>query len=339
MPLEFNNDAIVLSGVFGTQLKSKIVHDYYNLWWSITSGGKSVGYEYPTSIIEMNAASGEIFIKETGETILGSAGCALDLKFSNKYVKNPKLTIILVEKDEKCIEHLINTIKRRFPKAKINDDPSSIEDDINQCVLIRRNVNEALDTINSMDIKGLSIYFFDPLLSIDMAPLRSVYERRIKSPFFPGIEFLIFFFTSDWIYGRENFHRLPNDLNLDTWNREEQQTVDSLNNVLGDNLWLENILTNEEPEVRMRKLINEYQERLFKMFRIVIPMPFAPKNKQTYHLIFCTNYFAGANIITRFYKNATNNEWSPDHHIYYKKFQKLHESEISFASGNKRPLE
>ncbi len=73
MPLEFINDAIVLSGVFGTQLKSKIIHDYYNLWWSITSGDKSVEYEYPTSIIEMNAASGEIFIKETGQTILGSA--------------------------------------------------------------------------------------------------------------------------------------------------------------------------------------------------------------------------------------------------------------------------
>ena len=242
----------------------------------ITTGGKSVEYEYPTSIIEMNAASGEIFIKETGQTILGSAGFALDLKFSNKYVKNPNLTIILVEKDEKCIEHLKNTIKRRFPTAKINDDPSCIEDDIHQCVLIRRNVNEAIDTINSMDIKGLTIYFFDPLLSIDMAPLRSVYERRIKTQFFTGVEFIIFFFTSDWIYGRENFQRLPNNLNLDTWNSEEQQTVNSLINVLGDNLWLKSILTNEDPAVRRRKLINEYRERLLKMFRIVVPMPFVP---------------------------------------------------------------
>ncbi len=244
-----------------------------------------------------------------------------------------------MEKDEKCIEHLKNTIKRRFPTAKINDDPSCIEDDIHQCVLIRRNVNEAIDTINSMDIKGLTIYFFDPLLSIDMAPLRSVYERRIKTPFFTGVEFIIFFFTSDWIYGRENFQRLPNNLNLDTWNSEEQQTVNSLINVLGDNLWLKSILTNEDPAVRMRKLINEYRERLLKMFRIVVPMPFVPKNKQTYHLIFCTNYFAGANIITRFYKNATNNEWSPDHKIYYKKFRKLHESEVNLPDSNKRPLE
>ena len=35
MPLGFINDAIVLSGVFGTQLKSKIIHDYYNLWWRL----------------------------------------------------------------------------------------------------------------------------------------------------------------------------------------------------------------------------------------------------------------------------------------------------------------
>ena len=339
MPLEFHNNAIVLSGVLGTKLKSKIINKYYNLWWWITSGGPNVNFKYPTSIVEMNAATGEVYIKETSETILGSAGCALNLKFNNIHIKNPNLTLILVENDNNCIENLKKVIKRRFPKAKINDEPSCIDEDINQCVIIRKDVNEAIDTVNDLEIGGRTIYFFDPLLSIDMDPLRKVYEKRIESPFFSGVEFLIFFFTSDWIYGRNGFTPLPKISDFENWSDNEKITVESLNNVLGADGWYNEILTDEEPSIRIKKLINIYQEQLFNLFRFVIPMPFAPKENQIYHLIFCTNYYAGANIFTNFYSTATNNEWKPDNRTYYNKFKVLHRGDIIFPRGNRRPSE
>ena len=62
MPLEFHDDAICLSGIYGTKLKSQIIQKYYKLWWQITTGGKNLNYKYPTSIIDMNAATGEIYI-------------------------------------------------------------------------------------------------------------------------------------------------------------------------------------------------------------------------------------------------------------------------------------
>ncbi|KKM76819.1 hypothetical protein LCGC14_1376240, partial [marine sediment metagenome] len=79
MTPEFHDDAIILSGILGTELKSKIIHKYYRVWWKITSGGKRANYSWETSIVEMNAATGEIYIPERNYTILGSAGTALQL--------------------------------------------------------------------------------------------------------------------------------------------------------------------------------------------------------------------------------------------------------------------
>lgn len=64
MPLRFENDAICLSGTLGTELKSKIIGKYYKIWWEITSGGNYSYFSYPASIVEMNAATGEIFIED-----------------------------------------------------------------------------------------------------------------------------------------------------------------------------------------------------------------------------------------------------------------------------------
>ena len=76
MPLEFHNNAIVLSGETGTKIKSSILEEYYERWRNITSGGESRSHFFPTSIIEINAATGEVYIKDTGEMLLGSAGHA-----------------------------------------------------------------------------------------------------------------------------------------------------------------------------------------------------------------------------------------------------------------------
>ena len=101
MALEFKQDAICLSGLTGSQLKCAVIGRYYPFWWGITSGGPSRDYKYATAIVELNAATGEAYIKETNEVILGSSGHALDLKCNNE--PNTKdLKIILVEEDIEC---------------------------------------------------------------------------------------------------------------------------------------------------------------------------------------------------------------------------------------------
>lgn len=39
-PLEFVEDAICLSGLTGTKLKSDVIGQYYPFWWGITSTGE-----------------------------------------------------------------------------------------------------------------------------------------------------------------------------------------------------------------------------------------------------------------------------------------------------------
>ena len=78
MPLKFHNNAICLSGLAGTKVKCDVIGDYYPFWRKITSRGPRLNYQNPTAIIEMNAASGEVYIEDLGITVLGSAGHALE---------------------------------------------------------------------------------------------------------------------------------------------------------------------------------------------------------------------------------------------------------------------
>lgn len=339
MPLEFKNDAICLSGVFGTKLKSNIIHEYYDLWWRITSGGPRNYFKFPTAIIEMNAGTGEIYIEDTKETIPGSAGSALDLKFNNRHSDNPNITLILVEENSECVDHLKNVLRRKFPRVSILEEDINVNDIEQECVLIRKNVEEAIETITQMNIRGRCIYFFDPLLSTNMNPLRKIYDTYIGSPFSSGIEFLIFFFTSDWILGRDDFNQLPITTNSKDWVPSEKETVDKLENVYGDRNWYEQILNLKTNEERMHLLIREYQKRLFNMFRFVIPMPFAPNNNQLYHLLFCSNFRKGASIISRFYSRSTENQWNPNNRIIYNQFKSKYMNKLNFPGGNRRPAE
>ena len=74
MSLEFVGDAISLSGLTGSRLKCEVIGLYYPFWWNITSGGPSANNSWPTAIVELDAATGEVYIKDTKETILGSSG-------------------------------------------------------------------------------------------------------------------------------------------------------------------------------------------------------------------------------------------------------------------------
>jgi hypothetical protein len=88
------------------------MRDYYNFWWGITSGGPYPGYPHNTAIVELNAATGEVYIEDTGETVLVSSGHAMNLKVTN-HPNTQNLKVILIEEDTNCYSHLKNVIKRR----------------------------------------------------------------------------------------------------------------------------------------------------------------------------------------------------------------------------------
>ena len=67
--MKFVGDAICLSGSAGSALKCRSLGQYYPFWWGIASGGKSRGHRNYTSIVELNAATGEVNNEETGETL------------------------------------------------------------------------------------------------------------------------------------------------------------------------------------------------------------------------------------------------------------------------------
>jgi len=76
MALEFMQDAICLSGLTGSRLKCDVIGEYYRLWWSITSGGPRANYDYPTAIVELDAATGEVYVEDTkGDNCRFSRSC------------------------------------------------------------------------------------------------------------------------------------------------------------------------------------------------------------------------------------------------------------------------
>jgi len=144
MPLGFKNNAIILSNETGTKIKSAIISDYYKLWWEITSGNISGNFRHYTSIIEMHAATGEIYIEETDETLLGSAGHALKLKLDRNQYETRNLKIICIEQDKECFKKLKNVINSRWPQVDIGKTEAPLEDDDTNIYLIHSGVDESL---------------------------------------------------------------------------------------------------------------------------------------------------------------------------------------------------
>jgi len=335
--LEFHQDAIVLSGETGTKLKSSILEDYYERWWSITSGGPKNKYVWPTCIVEMNAATGEVFIEDTGETLLGSAGHALQLKLRNLNTHN--LKVVCIEENDECYNRLKNVISRRWPEVSIKKTEGSIEKNDINIYLIHASIDKAINKIDEINL-GNSIYFFDPLLNYDWVIIEKVAKHRIDTFLKIGTEFIIFLFTSDWFLGRKNFTSLPTTLNESEWTSSQKETVISCDKLFGDFLWRSKLLIDSLIEDRQQIIVDLYRKKLMKWFRYVLPLPFSPKKEQLYHLFFCSNYEAGINITKRFYQKRTLNPlYSPDNKKAYNIFRKLYPTIMSEIKGPTRPLE
>ena len=157
------------------KLKSEIIGDYYPLWWRITSGGEARKYRNPTTIIELNAGTGEDHIKDTDETILGSSGHALHLKARNG--NTSYLTIILIEENRDCFDHLKYVIERRWPSIAYLTERKYRKN--GNVYFFNSNLETALEVIDDMDL-GNSIYFFDPLLFTQWSEIEKVARKRIK---------------------------------------------------------------------------------------------------------------------------------------------------------------
>ncbi|MBN2098187.1 MAG: three-Cys-motif partner protein TcmP [Dehalococcoidia bacterium] len=324
-----------MSGVTGSQLKSEVIGLYYPFWWNITSGGKRANYDYPTAIVELHAATGEVFIEDTGDTILGSAGHALDLKCSNPNAG--RLQVILVEKDAECYAHLKNVIHRRWRNIETGLAEGAVQENTSGVYLLNVDLDTALSTVRKMKL-GNALLFFDPLRSVDYGMIETVAVQRLTSYYATGTEFMVFTFTSDWFLGRDDLAPLPTSLNEDTWSADEKRTVLEADALFGGADWRIPILNDNPVAEREDALMSCYRKKLHKWFRYVLPMPFNPKRNQIFHLVLCSNYEIGVKATRDFYCDvARNPRYSPDNTAAYGLFQQHHPELFVGLKGRQRP--
>jgi three-Cys-motif partner protein len=337
MVLGFKGDAICLSGLTGTKLKSEVIGEYYPFWWRITSGGRTKDYGFQTAIVELNAATGEVCIEDSGEIVLGSAGHALELKVKTPNTDN--LKIVLVEEDSECYRHLKKVIKRRWPKISIAEAEGSVDQNSTNIFLLKKGLDEAIEAIRQFDL-GNTIFFFDPLRSVRWDAIEKITRERLRNFYQTGTELLIFLFTSDWFQGRDEFEPLPKSSEENDWTDEERDTVLEADGFFGSKGWRNHILNKEPIKVREKTFVRLYRRKLHKWFRYVLPLPFEPKPKQLFHIIFCSNFEVGVRMTRNAYSVKTGNpKYSPDNKNAFQRFRKLHPELFAGLRGKERPSE
>ncbi|MBN2074407.1 MAG: three-Cys-motif partner protein TcmP [Dehalococcoidales bacterium] len=337
MALEFHQDAICLSGLTGSKLKCQILGEYYPFWWNITSGGPSNNHGWATAIVELNAATGEAYIEDTKETILGSAGHALELKCNRTNTTN--LKVILVEENSDCYQHLKNVISRRWPNINLLKSENPLYLKRSDVVLLNNDLDKAVNSISQLKL-GNSLFFFDPLRSVPYDTIEIVAKERLKTYHQTGTEFIIFIFTSDWFLGRDEFCGLPITTAQDEWTDSEKLTVFEADALFGNTKWRKAILRNRPIHEREMEFVELYRQALHKWFRYVLPMPFNPKGNQVYHLMLCSNYEAGVRATRGFFCDMTRNpDYKPNNSKAHRYFRARHPELYVYLKSNQRPKE
>ena len=335
MALEFVQDAISLSGLTGSRLKCEVIGLYYPFWWEITSGGRAANHAWSTAIVELDAGTGEVHIRETRETILGSSGHALNLKLSNPNTRN--LKVVLVEQNVDCYERLKRVMVRRWGNVGFTEGPTRYNP--SNIYLLNSELDDALNFIGNVKL-GRALFFFDPLRSVEYQAIENVAGKRITGYYKVGTEFIIFVFTSDWFLGRDEFVGLSSTIDESAWSVEQSRTVAEADSLFGDTGWREHILTNAPVYEREERLIELYRDRLHKWFRYILPMPFNPKKNQIFHLILCSNFETGVRATRKFYCDATGNPvYAPDNKRAFNEFKKHHPEAFRELLGNRRPIQ
>ena len=335
--LEFHDDAICLSGITGTAIKSEIIGQYYQFWWKITSGGDKNDHRFETAIVELNAGSGEVFIKELDKIILGSAGHSIELK--KRLDKRNSLKLVLIEEDPNCYQHLTSVISRRMNNFQVKLCGEPPDQNPTNIFLMNLNLDKALEKMAGIKL-GNSIFFFDPLRMIKWEIIDKVAKDRIKKYYQTGTEFIIFLFTSDYFLGRDEFAAFPTNNNEETWPEPERRSIIEADDLFGDTSWRTIILRPDDILQRQNDFVNLYQAKLQKWFRYVLPLPFKPKKNQLYHLIICSNYEAGIRETKNHYsQRMSNKKVNQDNILAYNNFKIRHHDLCIAYTGTTKPLE
>ncbi len=348
MGLEFKDKAIILSGVAGTRLKTGVLGNYYYFWHKVQSGGEKRHYRYPTSIVDLNAGTGLIYIKEEDEIILGSAGHALDLKYMTPEIGSNNLSIYLVEAHPQCRQFLIENMEERWD-IRLNS-----QDDLDHPLLTNGRVwlfeseEHFLRFTGGGSMIERGLFLFDPLLAPEYRIIEGVARHRIRVPFQIRTEFLLFFFTSDWVSGRTGFAPLPRFADEANWTEEEEETAKQADAVFGDRTWLTITSSGLDDGHIQNALLDAYVQKMMKWFRFVMPVPFQPKTEQIYHLLCCSNYDVGINAIksnwahlVSMHKGMLVQSGVTTHaNSIFPNFRELHPDLIrSLPAGKRRPIE
>ena len=288
--------------------------------------------------MELNAATGEVYIKDTYETVLGSAGHALELKVK-KSPHTEYLKVVLIEEHLGCYTHLKNVIRRKWSSISIDEVEGPIILNSSNVYLRNMTLDDALELIGELEL-GNALYFFDPLRSVEYTTIEKVAGERMNTFFKTRTEFIIFVFTSDWFLGRDDFAPLPCTLEENAWTDEEKKTVSEADSLFGNREWRNYILNKNPIKDKERVLIEIYKNRLHRWFRYVLPLPFNPKENQIFHLILCSNYEAGIRATKNFYASKTGNpKYSPDNNAAFRRFKRLHPEIFIGLRKPKRPLQ
>ena len=202
-----------------------------------------------------------------------------------------------------------------------------------------KTLDEAIEVIRTIGL-GNTIYFFDPLRSVEWTAIKKIAGDRMKYFYQTGTEFLIFTFTSDWFLGRRGFAPLPNTSREQFWTRKQRSTVLEADRLFGNRKWRNSILNRKPIQEKERILVRFYRRRLHEWFRYVLPLPFTPKSEQQFHLIVCSNYEAGIRMTRNEYSMRTGNpRYSPDNKAAYSRFRQLHPELLGGLTGKERPPE
>ena len=337
MPLEFIGDAIALSGEYGSKRKTEIISDYYRFWLGVVARNQ---YVKTVNIVEMDAGTGELHFKDTGLTSLGSAGHALELRYNSveRYVE--KLNIVLIEEDSKCRKHMDKVIRQRWKAASLTVKSGRFLHSEDGAVSRFESVNDFLAATYDGAGLGISLFYFDPLLSVDWSLIDQIAKARIVTPYKTGTEFLVFFFTSDWITGRKDpyFHSLPKSKDESKWTKAEKESADIADRAFGCRDWT-HTLSSRQPKKEMEsELVKLYKSKLRKWFRFVEPLPFVPKTGQIYHVFCCSNYDVGMGVVRSIYKKYMQPYGLKISNANaYKQFRKHHIDLASQYSGRNKP--
>ncbi len=348
MGLEFKDKAIVLSGVAGTRLKTSVLGNYYYFWHKVQSGGEARSYRYSTSIVDLNAGTGLIYIDDEDEIIRGSAGHALDLKYATPDIGTNNLRLYLIENDLQCRLFLIENMEEKWDLHLTSRRDLDYPLLTNGSVWLFESEEHFLRFTGGGAMIERGLFLFDPLLAPEYGIIERVAQHRLRAPFQIRTEFLLFFFTSDWISGRTGFAPLPRSTNEAIWTEEEKATVNQADDVFGDRSWLTITSSGQNDGHIQNALLNAYVLKMMKWFRFVLPVPFQPRTEQMYHLLCCSNYEVGINAIksnwahlVSMHKGNLIQSGVTDHaNSVYPDFKRLHPELIrSLPTRMRRPLE